>query len=231
MFRGKKVGAVIVAAGESRRMGGIDKMWAELAGKPVIAHTINVFQSCDFVDQIVTVFHRTKLEDGQKLIAQTCSGKPVQTCPGGERRQDSVASGLSQFHACDWIIIHDGARPLVTVETIEKGLKAAAETGAAIAAMPVKDTIKNVSEGMFVSQTLSRKELWGVQTPQVFRYDIITEAYRRIHDDVTDDAMMVERMGIAVKVFQGSYDNIKITTPEDVAIAECLLSYRSRVEG
>ena len=88
MFHGKRVGAVIVAAGESKRMGGIDKMWTELLGKPVITHTINVFQACELVDQIVTVFHRAKLEDGQKLITQTCAGKPVQSCPGGERRQE-----------------------------------------------------------------------------------------------------------------------------------------------
>ena len=114
---------------------------------------------------------------------------------------------------------------------IKNGLEAAAETGAAIAAMPVKDTIKKINDGIFVSQTLPRNELWGIQTPQVFRYDIITEAYRCIKNDVTDDAAMVESMGIKVKVFRGAYDNIKITTPEDVAIAECLLRRREQGTG
>ncbi|MFH1015911.1 MAG: 2-C-methyl-D-erythritol 4-phosphate cytidylyltransferase, partial [Chloroflexota bacterium] len=142
---------------------------------------------------------------------------------GGERRQDSVAAGLKLTGKCDWVVIHDGARPFVTIDLIERGLEAAKETGAAIAAVPVTDTIKEAGEDSIVRQTLPRQNLWAVQTPQVFRIDIITEAYRRARGDVTDDAMLVEQMGHKVKVFMGSYDNIKITTPEDLALAEVLV--------
>lgn len=226
MYKSKKVGAVIVAAGESRRMGGVNKMWAELLGKPVIARTLEVFQQSELVDQIVIVFHKSVLKAGQELISEICSAKPVKICAGGERRQDSVAAGLSQFDECDWVVIHDGARPLVMVEMIEKGLEAASDTGAAIAAVPVKDTIKIVSDEMTVLETPPRRQLWAVQTPQVFRYNIITEAHRWAANDVTDDAAMVEQMGIEVRVFPGSYDNIKITTPEDLTVAKYLLKIR-----
>jgi 2-C-methyl-D-erythritol 4-phosphate cytidylyltransferase len=121
------------------------------------------------------------------------------------------------------VVIHDGARPLVTEELIERGLEAARETGAAAAAVPVKDTIKLVGEEGIVNQTPPRQNLWAVQTPQVFRADIINEAYLRANDDVTDDASLVEQLGYKVKLYPGSYDNIKITTPDDLALAEVLL--------
>jgi len=148
--------------------------------------------------------------------------KVTDVCLGGLRRQDSVAAGLRLLGDCGWVIIHDGARPLVTVALIERALAAARETGAAVPAVPVKDTIKAVDGEGFVRETLPRADLRAVQTPQVFRADIIRAAYQATTDDVTDDASLVERLGCRVKLFPGADDNIKITTPEDLLIAGVL---------
>ncbi len=149
-------------------------------------------------------------------------------CLGGKRRQDSVAAGLRQTGDCDWVVIHDGARPLLTAGLINDGLKAAQETGAAIAAMPVKDTIKIADEDKSVRQTLSRESLWAIQTPQVFRREVILKAYQQTDDDVTDDAALVERAGGKVILYMGSYDNIKVTTPDDLTLAEVLIRKREQ---
>jgi 2-C-methyl-D-erythritol 4-phosphate cytidylyltransferase len=133
-----------------------------------------------------------------------------------------VREGLRELDNCQWVIIHDAARPFLTNELIDSGLSAAHETGAAIAAVPVTDTIKKSDDRGIVIETLNRRQLWAVQTPQVFRSDIITKAYESMTDDVTDDASLVEGLGINVKVFMGSYKNIKITTPMDMAVADIL---------
>ena len=217
-----KVGAIIVAAGESRRMGGVDKVFALLGGKPVLAWVLDAFDSCDSVSQIVVVVSEKNLERCRQLVAEGRLSKPIEVCAGGRWRQDSVAAGLSRLNRCHWVVIHDGARPLITADLIERGLKAARETGAAVAAVPVTDTIKVAGDDRLVQQTLPRRNLWAVQTPQVFRFDIITEAYHRTKGDVTDDASLVEQLGYRVKLYMGSYDNIKITTPGDLALAEFL---------
>ena len=218
----QQVGAVIVAAGWSQRMGGVDKMLALLGGKPVLAWAVDVFQQCKLIDQIVVVVSKQSLGRCQRLVAERGWSKVTDVCVGGRRRQDSVAAGLSRLNRCQWVIIHDGARPLVTEGLIEQGLKVAAETGAAIAVVPVTDTIKVAGDDRVVQQTLPRGNLWAVQTPQVFRFDIITEAYRRVKAEVTDDASLVEQLDYKVKLYMGSYDNIKITTPDDLALAEIL---------
>jgi 2-C-methyl-D-erythritol 4-phosphate cytidylyltransferase len=218
-----KVSAIIVAAGESRRMNGIDKVLAPLGGRPVISHVLAAFDDCKSVDQIVLVVNEKSLKACRKLIAEEKLSKPVEVCVGGKRRQDSVAAGLKQLKDCGWVVIHDGARPLVTKELIEEGLKAAKETGAAVAAVPVTDTIKIADDDRIVRQTPPRRNLWAVQTPQVFRLGIITEAYRQAKGEATDDASLVEQAGYRVKLYMGSYDNIKITNPEDLLIAEVLL--------
>jgi 2-C-methyl-D-erythritol 4-phosphate cytidylyltransferase len=218
----QQVGAVIVAAGWSQRMGGVDKMLALLGGKPVLAWAVDVFQQCKLIDQIVVVVSKQSLGRCQRLVAERGWSKVTDVCVGGRRRQDSVAAGLSRLSHCQWVIIHDGARPLVTEGLIEQGLKVAAETGAAIAVVPVTDTIKVAGDDRVVQQTLPRGNLWAVQTPQVFRFDIITEAYRRVKAEVTDDASLVEQLDYKVKLYMGSYDNIKITTPDDLALAEIL---------
>jgi len=223
MAKKEKVGVIIAAGGASQRMGGLDKLYAMLGGKPVLVRATLPFQKSPLVDQIVVVVAGEKVNQCQQLIPGGEWSKVTNICAGGERRQDSVAAGLKLIAKCDWVVIHDGARPFVTVNLIERGLAAAQETGAAIAAVPVTDTVKEAGEDSIVRQTLPRQNLWAVQTPQVFRIDIITEAYRRAKGDVTDDAMLVEQMGHKVKVFMGSYDNIKITTPEDLALAEVLV--------
>ena len=218
----QKVGAVIAAAGSSQRMGGVDKVFALLGGKPILARVVDAFQMCNPVDQIVVVLGEQNLERGKQLVAEQGWSKVTDVCAGGRRRQDSVAAGLRRLSNCDWIVIHDGARPLVTVDLINRGLEAVKETGAAVAAVPVTDTIKLAGDDRIVRQTPPRQNLWAIQTPQVFSIKIVTEAYSRANGDVTDDASLVEQLGYRVKIYMGSYDNIKITTPDDLALAEVL---------
>jgi 2-C-methyl-D-erythritol 4-phosphate cytidylyltransferase len=219
----QKVGAVIVSAGSSQRMGGIDKMFARLGRKTVLARVVDVFQESSLIDQIIIVLSEQNLGRGKRLVARNGWSKVTDVCPGGERRQDSVISGLSRLNNCIWVIVHDGARPLVTQNLIKSGLDAVVETGAAIAAVPVTDTIKVAGDDQIVQGTPPRQSLWAVQTPQVFRFDIITEAYRHLKYEVTDDARAVEHFGGKVKLYMGAYDNIKITTPDDLALARVLI--------
>jgi len=223
-----KVGAVIVAAGRSQRMGGVDKVLALLGGKPLLVRVIDAFQMCDSVDQIVLVVSEQNLGKVRGLITKQGWSKKTVLCFGGRRRQDSVLAGLGRLDQCDWVVIHDGARPLVTVDLINHGLEEAIETGAAAAAVPVTDTIKVAGADRLVQQTPSRHDLWAVQTPQVFRFDIIAEAYGRAKGEVTDDATLVERLGYRVKLYMGSYDNMKITTPDDLVVAEAFLRKRGK---
>ncbi len=222
MYNQQRVGAVIVAAGSSQRMGGVDKVFAPLGGKPILTRVIDTFQRCNLVDQIVIVLSEPNLEKGRQLVAEQGWTKVTNVCAGGRRRQDSVVAGLNRLDRCDWVVIHDGARPLVIVELIEKGLEAAKETGAAVAAVPVTDTIKVLGDDGIALQTPPRQNLRAIQTPQVFRISIITEAYHKANGDVTDDATPVEQLGYKVKLYMSSYVNIKITTPDDLVLAEAL---------
>ena len=222
----QKVGAIIVAAGEGKRMGGIDKVFAPLGGEPILMRATRPFQDCPLIDQIVVVVGGNNKEKCQHLVGKGEWSKVTDVCLGGKRRQDSVAAGLERLKDYEWVVVHDGARPLVTVDLIERGLEAAKETGAAAAAVPVTDTIKVVGDDEIVHETLSRQNLRAVQTPQVFRFDIIQIAHQRDCGDATDDASLVEQMGHKVKLYAGSYDNIKITTPDDLALAEVILKKR-----
>jgi 2-C-methyl-D-erythritol 4-phosphate cytidylyltransferase len=204
-------------------MNGIDKVLAPLGGRPVLSYVLSAFDSCKSIDHIVLVVNAKSLKACQQLIAEERLSKPIDICLGGKRRQDSVAAGLKKLKDCDWVIIHDGARPLVTKELIEEGLKAAQETGAAVAAVPVTDTIKIAGDDRIVLETPPRQNLWAVQTPQVFRLDIISKAYQQAKGEATDDAALVEQAGYKVKLCMGSYDNIKITTPQDLLIAEAII--------
>jgi 2-C-methyl-D-erythritol 4-phosphate cytidylyltransferase len=217
-----KVSAIIVAAGDSRRMNGIDKLFAPLGGLPVISRVLDVFQDCKKIDQIVLIMSAKNVDEARRLVAAGHWDKISDVGVGGKRRQDSVVEGLKIVKEADWIVIHDGARPLVTPELIERGLEAARETGAATAAIPVADTIKVAGEREIVRQTLPRENLRAVQTPQVFRFDIIKNTYKFVPGDATDDAALVEKAGYKVKLFTGSYDNIKITTPADLAVINVL---------
>ena len=222
----ERVGAVIVAAGRSERMGGADKIFAELCGEPLLAHTVAAFQRSSVIDSIVVVLAQDRVEDGRDLARKYNWSKVTAVCAGGVRRQDSVKAGLNQLENVDWVMIHDGARPCLTQDIIERGLQAAKENGAAIPATPVADTIKVVSADRYVVDTPQRDGLYSAQTPQVFRFDIISAAHRIADEEATDDAVLAERAGCKVKIFQGSSTNIKVTTKEDLVIAEAIISSR-----
>jgi 2-C-methyl-D-erythritol 4-phosphate cytidylyltransferase len=212
---------VIVAAGTSQRMTGVNKLFASLGRKPVMAWSVDTCQRYRLVRQIVLVLNDRDLARGQELGKERGWSK-VTLCRGGARRQDSVKRGLRQIKDCDWVMIHDGARPFLTVNLIEDGLRMADEFGAAIAAVPVKDTTKLASSRNLIEETLRRDRLWAAQTPQIFDFDIITRAYERLTMEVTDDSAAVERMGYKVKLYMGDYQNIKVTTPEDLALARII---------
>jgi len=215
-------GAILVAAGTSSRIG-MDKIFLPLAGKPVLAWSLDVLQNSGLVSQIVVVLGKTNLEKGRKLISAGDKYYKVRAiCPGGARRQDSVKNGLKKLAGCRWVIIHDGARPFLTATMISDGIEAAKKTGSAIAAVRVKDTIKQEESDLLVKKTIDRGNLWVVQTPQVFSFDIITRAHGTVTEDVSDDAAMVEKLGLKVRLYPGSYNNIKITTAEDITLARAI---------
>jgi 2-C-methyl-D-erythritol 4-phosphate cytidylyltransferase len=220
--------AVIVAAGSSRRMQGRDKLWIPLAGRITLAHTIDVFQRSSIIDQIVVVTNSERIHEIQSLCIQEDWHKIFAIIPGGSRRQDSVRLGLDELAgrspACRWVMIHDGARPFVTSAMLEAGLQAVQVHQASIAAVQVKDTIKQVQQGT-ITATPDRSQLWAVQTPQVFSFPLIHQAHHhpQAQADVTDDATLLERLGHTVTIFPGSYTNIKITTQEDLLFAETFL--------
>ena len=216
-----KLGAVIVAAGTSQRMAGIHKLFAPLRGKPVLAWSVDTCQGHRLIQQIVLVLSDDDLARGQELKKERGWSK-VALCPGGARRQDSVREGLKQIRDCDLIMIHDGARPFLTTDLIENGLKLVVETGAAIAAVPVKDTIKLADSEKLIKETLKRDRLWAAQTPQIFSFDLITRAYENLATEITDDATAVERMGHKVQIYMGDYKNIKVTTAEDLALTRII---------
>jgi 2-C-methyl-D-erythritol 4-phosphate cytidylyltransferase len=203
-------------------MGGIDKIFARIGGVPVLERVAAVFDSCPYVDHIIVVLSQENVSRGTELLERQHLSKLSKIIAGGTRRQDSVEAGLNSLPPCGWVIIHDGARPMVTGSLIVDGLKAAQESGAAIAAVPVTDTIKSSNDAYYVNITLDRSKLWSVQTPQVFRFDIIKEGYKNASGDVTDDAALVEALGCGVRLYMGAYDNIKLTTPADLALAEAL---------
>jgi 2-C-methyl-D-erythritol 4-phosphate cytidylyltransferase len=209
-------------------MGGIDKLFADVGGMPLLARTLAAFEDCPSVDQIILVASESNLDRCWKLVRSYGFKKVTELVPGGARRQDSVERGLDQVKGSMWVLIHDGVRPFIDDALITSGIEAAREYGASVAAVPVKDTIKVVNADHLVRNTPRRETLWAAQTPQVFRVDVIRGAYRDAFGDVTDDAMLLERLGQPVKVYQGSYENIKITTPEDLDLAECILKRRGR---
>jgi 2-C-methyl-D-erythritol 4-phosphate cytidylyltransferase len=224
----ESVGAIVAAAGRSERMGGRDKLFAVVGGRPLLAHTLGAFDACRGVDTVVLVLSPENMERGRGLVAEAGFSKVATVCQGGQRRQDSVRNGLEALASCQWVVVHDGARPLVTAELIERGLEVAKETGAAIAALPIGDTVKEVEPPDIIGRTLARGRLWAAQTPQVFRYDILREAHELAQAEATDDAALVEKLGHRVKVFEGSPRNIKVTTAVDLALVEALLA-QSRV--
>jgi len=202
-------------------MVGTNKLFASLNGKPLLAWSVDTCERCRLVRKIVLVLNDQDLARGQKLRKEGNWSK-VTLCRGGARRQDSVREGLRQVRNCDWVMIHDGARPFLTPDLIEDGLRMADEFGAAAAAVPVKDTIKLADSENLIKETLKRERLWAAQTPQIFSFDVITRAYENLAAEVTDDAAAVERLGYKVKLYMGDYENIKVTTAEDLALARII---------
>ncbi len=224
----KTCGAVIVAAGTASRMGGIDKVMAQLKGEPMIARTVRAFQTCDAISEIVIVTREDLILPISSLCREMPKVKAV--VRGGKSRQESVGLGLNSLSKnVKLAAVHDGARPLITWQVIDRTVRAANSYGAAAPAIPVKDTIK-VVEGRIVKNTPDRAALFAVQTPQVFDFDLLRGALKKAELDgsvVTDDCSAVELMGMSVKIVEGDEGNIKVTTPMDLKIAEMLLEERS----
>lgn len=220
----KYCGAVIVAAGTASRMGGIDKVMAELDGEPMIARTVRTFQNCDAISEIVVVTR----PDLIMPIMSLCAGfdKVKAVVAGGASRQESVKLGLNALsNRVQLVAVQDGARPLVSDAVIDRTVRAAHSYGAAAPAVPVKDTIK-VAQGGLVASTPERSQLRAVQTPQVFDFDLLRGALKKAEAEnltVTDDCSAVEQMGMSVKLVEGDERNIKITTPLDLKMAALLL--------
>jgi len=213
--------AIVVSAGTGNRMGG-DKTFLALGGRPLISWTVDVLQANNSISQIVLVLQKGMLNKGGELKSQRKWSKVTGICAGGELRQDSVRNGLEVVNECDLVLVQDGARPFLTNRLISDGIDAVKETGAAAAAVEVKDTVKQVDDSGVVIRTLQRDRLRAVQTPQVFRVDLLRKAYELVSSEATDDASIVERAGYRVKLYQGDYENIKITTPEDLMLAEMI---------
>ena len=217
-------GAVIVAAGSASRMGGIDKVMAPLGGEPMIVKTVRAFQQCDAIREIVVVTRPDLIVPIMDLCASMEKVRAV--VAGGSSRQASVSLGLNALsEKVKLAAIQDGARPFVTWQLIDRVVRAAHSFGAAAPAIPVKDTIKEVTGGV-VKQTPDRSTLFAVQTPQVIDFDLLRAALKKAEQEqaqVTDDCSAVERMGMSVKIVEGDERNIKVTTPLDLKIAELLL--------
>ena len=225
----RTVGALILAAGSSQRMQGIDKTFAPILDKPLILHTLSVFLDCPDIDKIVLVMPESNLKRGRELVEEQAGTSSVTVCAGGDRRQDSAARGLEALGPCNLVAVHDGARPCISQETLRNAIKDARQYGNAVVANPVNDTVKRADSEGYISDAVSRDGLWAMQTPQVFPYEILRRAYREVSQDVTDDASMVERLGIKVRLTPGSPTNLKVTTPTDLQMAELVL--KARTEG
>jgi 2-C-methyl-D-erythritol 4-phosphate cytidylyltransferase/2-C-methyl-D-erythritol 2,4-cyclodiphosphate synthase len=211
-------------------MGGIDKQVAMLGGEAVISHSLRVFEERADVGSIILVMSSENLDSGKVAVEAGGFTKVAGVVVGGARRQDSVKIGLDLLvevsgDTPEFVAVHDGARPFIDAGMIERGLATAAKIGAGIAAVPVKDTIKTAPHRV-VTSTPDRSEMWAIQTPQIFRFDVLKTAHEMTDDDVTDDASMVESVGGLVAIFDGSNDNIKITSPEDLELASLILERR-----
>ena len=224
--------AIILAAGMGKRMqAGKNKQFIELNGKTVLERTLEVFANHPLVEKIVLVVKSGEEEICRELLSAEIAAKTI-IALGGKERQDSVYNGLKAITwQCDYIFVHDGARPLVTNEVIERTFEAAQIHGAAICAVAVKDTIKQADESGQVLTTLPRASLWAVQTPQIFRADKLISAYEYAYQNGyygTDDASLLEYNSQKVQIVMGDYENIKLTTPEDVELAERILAKREK---
>jgi 2-C-methyl-D-erythritol 4-phosphate cytidylyltransferase len=224
-----KTAAVVLAAGQGKRMNSsIPKQYLLIKGKPVIYYTLKAFEESD-IDQIILVVASDEMEYCRKEIIEHYGFKKVtQVIEGGSERYVSVYQGLCVLDNIDYVLIHDGARPFISADLINNIIIQVAAYKACVVGVPVKDTIKIVDEDNIVVTTPPRDKMWMIQTPQAFEYDLIRKAYNGLMEQedimVTDDAMVLEQMlGYKVKIIEGTYRNIKITTPEDIQIAESFI--------
>jgi 2-C-methyl-D-erythritol 4-phosphate cytidylyltransferase len=229
--------AIIVAGGQGTRLAGpVAKQYRRLAGVPILARTLCVFDECPAVDRLVAVVPAADIEFVRRGILEPAGlCQNVHVVAGGPQRQDSVCNGLAVVPSMgSLVVIHDAVRPLVTCETITACVDGARRHGACIVGLPVWDTLKRISSSGCVEATLSRERVWIAQTPQTFRADLLRRAHERARSDAvlgTDDASLVERIGEAVHVVRGSPHNIKITTAEDLALAEAMLAMADAEPG
>lgn len=223
-------GVIIAAAGQGKRMGASEKkQFIHLQNKPVLYHSVHLFKLIPQIKEIVVVTNREDISRTHELLDEL---GPLTVVPGGAERQESVFLGLKALQQVQYVLIHDAARPFSTPELIERVMNKAMETGAAIPAVPVKDTIKVVDEKGEVLNTPPRQSLWAVQTPQAFRLSTIIDAHRRAEKEGfigTDDSMLLEWLEQSVSIVEGEYTNIKLTTPEDIKLGETIL--RKKTEG
>ena len=219
--------AIIVAAGRSERMDGIDKVFAPLMGRPLLAWTLAAFKACADIDSVIIVASPSAVGRMRDFVKEWRFTNVVSVIAGGEQRQDSVRAGLDAASDAAIVVIHDAARPLVTPDLISRGIELARETGAALCAIPSRDTVKRVAgEPPRVVETPDRTQMWLAQTPQVFDRALLLAAHERSTNHVTDDAALVEAAGGEVRVYEGAASNLKITTQEDLIVAEALLRER-----
>ena len=231
----KKCTAIVLAAGQGKRMNSkIQKQFLEVQGHPVLYYSLRCFQDSPLIHDIILVTGESALSYCKNEIVDKYGFTKVSgIIPGGKERYDSVYAGLLACEGCDYVFIHDGARPFVTEEILQRGFEGVLETGACVIGMPSKDTIKLADEIGFVKETPDRSSVWTIQTPQIFSYSLIRSAHESIRKKdmsaITDDAMVVEQeTGVKIRLARGSYQNIKITTPEDLAAAEAFLSDRKK---
>ena len=225
-----KVQAIIASAGTGERLGTAEaKPFVPAGGRPLVSYALEIFERCQLIDSIVVAAECSALDRMKALADQFGLKKIKHITAGGKTRAGSVKNALAVLdHDTDYVIIHDGARPLITLDFLEQMLKESFGQDAVIAAVPVKPTIKRVDpKTLYVQETLNRASLWDVQTPQIFCRAVLEEAYRADDLDVTDDAALVERLGKPVKIFPGLEQNIKVTTQYDLMLAEKFLGGRS----
>jgi 2-C-methyl-D-erythritol 4-phosphate cytidylyltransferase len=220
--------AIVLAAGKGLRFKStIPKATLNINHKPIIIYSLEALSRHPEISDVILVVNSANKNRIVKILNKYGFGKAVHIVKGGRRRQDSVFCGLRKVNKrSELVLIHDGARPMLTNDILHRVINAAKKSGAAITGVPVKVTIKEASGNLTVNRTLDRNKLWEIQTPQVFRRELILKAYQRYAKiEATDDASLVEKMGVQVKVVPGAYTNIKITTPEDALVAQAILKY------
>jgi 2-C-methyl-D-erythritol 4-phosphate cytidylyltransferase len=220
---------ILPAAGQGKRMGaGINKLLLKLNSIPVIIHTLKVFEEDERCTGVILAVHPQDELEFKALINKYSIHKNIRFVPGGSERQNSIHNALKTVDIDGIILVHDAARPFIQKEYIHRLVETATHTGAAIIGVPAKDTMKKVMDGVVI-ETVERSSLWAVQTPQAFRISLLKRAYEQAENDQfigTDDASLVERISYPITMVEGDYDNIKLTTPEDLYFAEAILKKR-----